>query len=190
MSEGKRWSRRGVLGSAMAAPLAGQHAGHGAAAAAPKARHTVFLTAHEFATLRVLCDLILPADEVSPAASAVGVAEYIDLMCRGNERLARIYHGGLAWLDGVCGGLHRVPFVEAAEGQQTAILEKLAYREKTPQEWKAGARFFEWLRRMAIDGFYTTPAGYKDVGYKGGHGMTEFQVPEEALRQALSKEPK
>lgn len=173
-----KWTRRGVLGTAVV-PLAAQHVHP----APPAAKHVQFLTGHEFATLRVLCDLIIPADEVSPAASAAGAAEYIDGLCRGNPKLAQMYHGGLAWLD----RLEDKPFRELEEAQQVAILEKLAYREKAPPEWKAGAQFFDWVRKMTIDGFYTSQAGYKDVGYKGGHGMTEFQVPEEALRMALGK---
>lgn len=174
------------MGTALAGPLAAQHQHHGAAAP-PPANHTVFLTPHEFATLKILCDLILPADDVSPAASATGTPEYIDLLCRGNVRIARIYHGGLAWLDATCTRLHSVPFREADAQQQAAILDKLAFREKTPPGWKAGAEFFEWARKMTLDGYYTSQAGYKDVGYQGGKGMTTYQVPEEALRQALSR---
>ncbi len=185
MSE--RVSRRAVIGTAMAVPMAAQHEGHGTAAGPAAAKLPVFLAPHEFATLRILCDLILPADETSPAASATGAPEYIDLLCRGNAKIARIYHGGLAWLDAACTKLHGVPFREAAEPQRIAILEKIAYREKTPPDWKAGSRFFDWVRRMTLDGYYTSPAGYKDVGYQGGKGMTTYQVPEQALRQAMSR---
>lgn len=185
MSE--RVSRRAVIGTAMAVPMAAQHEGHGTAPAPAASKHAVFLAPHEFATLRILCDLILPADETSPAASAAGAPEYIDLLCRGNVKIARIYHGGLAWLDATCTKLHGAPFREAAEPQRIAIVEKIAYREKTPPEWKAGARFFDWVRRMTLDGYYTSPAGYKDVGYQGGKGMTTYQVPEQALRQAMSR---
>lgn len=188
MSDSRDWTRRSVIGAAIAGPLAAQHAGHaGAAPARAVAPSVRFLTEHEFATLRVLCDLILPADDVSPAASSTGTLEYIDLLCHGNEKLALIYHGGLAWLDSTCVSLHGVAFSEASEPQQIAILEKLAYREKTPPEWHSGTRFFDWVRRMTLDGFYTSEAGYKDVGYKGGHGMATYEVPQEALHQALDK---
>jgi hypothetical protein len=188
MSDERGWTRRGVIGSTIAGPLAAQHSGHAGAVPGPAVTASKpFLSDHEFATLRILCDLILPADEVSPAASTTGTPEYIDLLCRGNEKLARIYHGGLAWLDSTCISLHGRPFREISEAQQIAILEKLAFREKTPPEWQSGGRFFDWVRRMTLDGFYTSEAGYKDVGYKGGHGMTTYDVPQEALRQALDK---
>lgn len=185
MSE--RISRRTAIGAALAVPVAAQHEGHGTGSAPPAAKHAVFLAPHEFATLRILCDLILPADETSPAASATGTPEYIDSLCRGNVKIARIYHGGLAWLDATCTKLNGAPFREATEEQRVAILEKIAYRDKTPPGWKAGAAFFDWLRRMTLDGYYTSPAGYRDVGYQGGKGMTAYHVPEAALRQALSR---
>jgi gluconate 2-dehydrogenase gamma chain len=178
-------SRRAVLAPALAAPLVAQHEGHKPAAAAAPAEQTIFLTPQEFATLRILCDRILPADETSPAASATGTPEYIDRLCRGNERIARIFHGGLAWLDATCRNLHGAPFGEAPESAQIGILEKLAYREKVPAGWKAGAEFFDWARRMTLDGYYTSPAGYRDVGYPGGKGMTTYEVPVQALEQAL-----
>ncbi len=182
-----RVSRRTMMGTAMAAPLAAQHEGHATPAGPAAARLPVFLAPHEFATLRILCDLILPADESSPAASAAGAPEYIDLLCRGNGKIARIYHGGLAWLDATCMSLHGVTFREATEPRRIAILEKIADRDKAPPEWKAGAEFFDWARRMTLDGYYTSPAGYEDVGYRGGKGMTTYQVPEQALQQAMSR---
>ncbi len=61
------------------------------------------LTDAQKRTTRVLCDLIIPADETSPAASAVAVPEFIDEWIsapypdcrRDRETIAR----GLAWLD-------------------------------------------------------------------------------------------
>jgi hypothetical protein len=134
-----------------------------------------------------LCERIIPADDVSPGATEAGAAEYIDLLCCGNARLARIYHGGLAWLDSVSLDEYGVGFVEAGEPRQTAIVERLAYKAKVPRGWQAGAQFFDWARRMTIDAFYTSQVGYRDLEYKGGHGMTEYQVPAEALKQALGR---
>jgi hypothetical protein len=188
MSDSANVSRRRLIAGAVGSPLAAQRASHETkhGPTAP-AKHRQYLSDHEFQTLRTLCDLIIPADEFSPAASAAGAPEYIDLLCGGNRKLAHIYHGGLAWLDSTCLSLHGVPFREAAPEQQNQIVEKLAYREKAPADWAVGTQFFDWARRMTLDGFYTSPAGYRDVGYRGGHGMTTFQVPEEAIRQALKK---
>jgi gluconate 2-dehydrogenase gamma chain len=60
---------------------------------------------HDWHTVRVLCDLIVPADERSGSATQAGVPEFIDdwLDFRkqedGNDDLAAQILGGLAWLD-------------------------------------------------------------------------------------------
>src|SRR5258708_34244921 len=55
--------------------------------------------AHEFATLRRLADLIVPADDVSPGALAAGAPEFVDLLSTQNPELATISTGGMAPLD-------------------------------------------------------------------------------------------
>src|SRR5436309_16074518 len=52
-----------------------------------------FFQPHEYKTLRILADLIVPGDSESK-----GAPEFIDLLCSQNEELASIYTGGLAWL--------------------------------------------------------------------------------------------
>src|ERR1051325_2737888 len=58
------------------------------------------LTAHEYATLRRLADLIVPADEHSKGALEAGSADFIDFLCASSDEMKDIYTGGLAWLDG------------------------------------------------------------------------------------------
>lgn len=177
-------SRRALVQiSAMPLAVAEAQHDHGAAPAAAVTR-TPFFSDHEFATLKALCDLIIPADEVSPAASAAGAAEYIELLSGRNARLAEIFHGGLAWLNAQTAAK---AFALAPLAEQTALLDRICDRRRAARADQAGAIFFDWARRMTIDAFYTHPAGYKDVDYRGGKGMTEFAVPAAAVEQALTK---
>lgn len=181
-----KFTRR-TLVQISALPLAAQaqapHDHHPPAQAAVPAR-TNFFTDHEFNTLKVLCDLIIPADDVSPAASAAGAAEYIELLASRNTRIAQIFRGGLAWLNAHTDGR---AFAAALPAEQTHLLDRICDRRRATPADKPGADFFDWARRMTIDAFYTHPAGYKDVDYRGGVGMTEYSVPTEALEQALTK---
>ena len=147
----------------------------------------MFFTNHEFATLEKLCDCILPADNVSPAASAAGAPEYIELLSSNNPKLAQIFRGGLAWLDAQSRARGSADFAAAPQASQIELLELIADRRKASAEYKAGVEFFDWARKMTVDAFYTSPHGYRDVDYKGGKGMTEYQVPAAALEQALRK---
>ena len=144
---------------------------------------------HDYKTLGRLCSLIIPADAVSPSALEGGAPEYIDLLCSGNETLKETYLAGLAWLDRMSEKRTGKTFLDAAPSDQTALLDLIAYRKNETPELAPGIRFFTWVRRMTVDAFYTSPAGIKDVGYKGNKGMTEFKVPQEAIDHIMKRSP-
>ena len=88
------------------------------------------LTDHEFNTVKRLAELIVPADEKGPSAADAGAPEFIDLLCSQNDKLARIYTGGLGWMDARMRQDHETTFVEASESQQTALLDLLVEAER------------------------------------------------------------
>src|SRR5215470_8468030 len=146
------------------------------------------LTAHEFATLQRLSDLIIPADDRSPGALAAGAADFIDFLCASSDEMRDIYTGGLLWLDDTMA--HRADgqtFLAASPAQQTALLDQIAYRKNQSPELNAGIQFFAFCRRMVADAYYTTPIGYKEVGFMGNGAMSEFSVPKEAVEYALKR---
>src|SRR5262249_28276368 len=82
---------------------------------------------HQWKTVGVLCDLILPADERSGSATAAGVPEFIDDWIDfrrredGNDALASLIQGGLSWLDAESRRLFQKDFAMASETQQKQI---------------------------------------------------------------------
>ncbi len=154
---------------------------------APQSPASRFLQPQEFASLQALCEIIIPADDHSPGAHASGAADYIDLLARGNPKIAEIYHGGLAWLNSRSISLYGEPFTGISEPQAIALVEKIADLDHAAPDYKYGAIFFDWARRMTMDAFYTSPAGIADIGYVGNKGMTVYHVPPEALDQALRR---
>ena len=185
------FSRREVLAKIAAAALVGPigldaaqpvHATVGDDAAAdggvyrPKA-----LNQHEYGTLRRLCELIVPG------ASKGGAAEFIDLLSSQNPDLLTIYTGGLAWIDFAMKREYAASFLAAATEQQTAMLDKIAYRRNRTPELAAGIRFFDWVRQMTVDAYYTSAAGIKELGYLGNTAVVNFKVPQEAIELALKK---
>lgn len=150
-----------------------------------------YLKPHEFKTLRVLGDLIMPADATSPAASEAGAAEFIDFLCSRNEELANIFDGGLAWLDQYMIHNYGSDFLTSKPAEQTALLD-LAYgsgRTASPAV-AAGQQFFTWARNMVVDAYYTSPVGVKDIGYMGNTVVpAPFGVPQEAVDYVLKRSP-
>jgi hypothetical protein len=182
----------GAMGEALLPAQDAQHV-HRAVAQAKTAQKGVYrpkaLNAHEFATLRRLTALILPADERSPGALEAGAADFIDYLCTLNEELKGIYTGGLAWIDAAMKRRYSADFISARADQQTALLDQIAYRKNDSPELGPGIRFFVWLRNMTVDGYYTSPVGVKELGFTGNGAMAEFRVPEEAVQYALKRSP-
>ncbi len=104
-----------------------------------------------------------------------------------NEDLATQMTGGLAWLDRASEQSTGKGFVDATPEQQTALLDTIAYSAKAKEAARPGVIFFDWMRRLTADAFYTSPIGVKDIGYKGNKGMTVFQVPAAAVEYASKR---
>ena len=146
-------------------------------------------TKSEYATLRRLAELIIPADERSKGALEAGAPEFIDLLAGNNGELAAIYTGGLAWLNEQMKDRNGADFVNASPQQQTAMLDLIAFEEKSSPELAPGTSFFRWVRNMTVDAFYTSKIGMDDLGFKGNGAMSQFSVPDEALNYALKRCP-
>src|SRR5215469_4978166 len=73
---------------------------HKEKAAAPAGKYTPkYFTPAQYATITLLCDLIIPKDEKSGGAVEGGAPEFIDLLSSENEEFSAKLGGGLAWLD-------------------------------------------------------------------------------------------
>jgi molybdopterin-guanine dinucleotide biosynthesis protein A len=146
-------------------------------------------TDHEYQTLQKLADLIIPADDKSPGATAAGAPAFIDLLASQNPKLAAIYTGGISWLDHFSLTTNSATFLASTPEQQTAILDRIAYRRNASPELGPGIVFFEWARRMVVDAFYTSPIGVKDLGFQGNGAMVAFSVPQAAIDYAVKRSP-
>ena len=150
------------------------------------------LNAHEYATLQHLSDLIVPADERSPGALAANAADFIDFLCAASDEMKRIYTGGFAWLDDESRRRYQgKDFLSSTPPQQKELLDLIAFRENRAKEpaLAPGIQFFTWARNMVVDAYYTSPIGYKELGYMGNTAMAHFSVPQEAIDYAVKRSP-
>jgi hypothetical protein len=145
--------------------------------------------AHEYRTLCALADLIIPADEVSPGALTAGAPAWIDLLASQNPELTNIYTGGIAWMDMEMNRRVGADFLSAKPQQQTDLLDLIAYRKNGTGELGPGVRFFEWARKMVVDGFYSSALGANALGYMGNTAVSKFEVPQAAIDYALERSP-
>ncbi len=155
----------------------------------PVLRWEKVLTEDERDGLAVLCDVIVPDDGVSPAASAVGAHDYIDEWVSAPYDFGRqdlvLVRGGLIWLDQESArrfGAGR-RFRDLDEAERHAICDDICWLETAAPEHRQAARFFAKVRDLTATAFYTTPEGMDDLGYVGNVALAEWgPPPPEVLR--------
>ena len=193
MSRTRREILRNIAASVTLGSLpadAAQHVHQEAAAAKSKSAGVYkprLFNDREFRTVRRLAELIIPADEVSGSGVDAGAPEFIDLIASHNEDLGTVLTGGLGWLDRACEKRTGKLFLDAPAAEQTALLDTIAFSKNATDETRPGVVFFDWMRRLTADAFYTSPIGVKDLGYKGNRGMTVFQIPAAAIDYAARR---
>jgi hypothetical protein len=146
------------------------------------------LTKEQRATATALCDLIIPEDAGSPAASSVGVVDFLDewISAPYPEHAAdrKIVLDGLSWLEGESQRRFKAPFARLSATQMAAIADDLV---AVPA--KAGladaAAFFTRYRALTAGGFYTTPVGVRDLKYVGNVALKTFDGPPQEVLKRL-----
>jgi hypothetical protein len=149
------------------------------------------LTGPQRETARVLSDLIIPADSMSPSASEVGVVDFIDEWISApykQHRLDRVMIlNGLAWLDTEAAARHGPgsTFAALSQDRQTAICDDICLVAKASPHFAQPAKFFARYRDLTAGGFYTTPEGRQDVRYVGNVPLTHFDGPPPEVLQKV-----
>jgi len=122
---------------------------------------------HEFATLKILCETIVPADRESGGAIEAGVPELIDWTASQNKSYQLRLTAGLNWLDAVCIERYGRSYLDCISGQQQEIVDLIAFRKNGQQDSRfiSGIDFFSILRRDTVTAFFTSEIGLKYLGY-------------------------
>jgi hypothetical protein len=140
-------------------------------------------------TAIALCDVIIPADERSPAASAVGVPDFIDEWVSApypdQQRDRPVILNGLGWIEEESRRRFGTGFASAVRKQQTAICDDICDEGAAKPELRDAAKFFARFRDLTSGGFYTTPEGMKDLGYIGNVPLATFDGPPPELIKKL-----
>ena len=190
-------NRRAVLKLLSSAPVAAgfalteaqaQQAHHLAEAARQTARRTgaafkpKFFTQHEYQTVRVLSDLIIPKDERSGSATDAGVPEFMDFIMIDMPDRQTAMRGGLAWMDMESQRRFDKTFVAATDAQRREILDDISEYGEIKPGMSHGRTFFRSFRDLTSSGFWTSKMGIEDLGYIGNTFVPEWNgCPQEVL---------
>jgi len=129
----------------------------------------------------VLSDLIIPADERSPSASAVGVVDFIDEWISAPYPLHRSDREqvleGLAWLNAEAARRFSKSMLALSSEQLHSICDDICHLPKGRGDFLQAARFFARYRDLTAGGFYTTPVGRQDLRFVGNTPLASFDGP-------------
>lgn len=179
MAAGFVWTEAEAQQAHHQAQTARQTARKTAAAFKPK-----FLTAHEYATVRLLVDLIIPRDERSGSATEAGVPEFMDFMMVDQPARQTAMRGGLAWLDRESVRRADKTFLATTDAERTAILDEISWPQRAKPGMSHGVAFFNSFRDLTASGFWTSKMGIEDLQYIGNTFVPEWKgCPEEALKK-------
>jgi gluconate 2-dehydrogenase gamma chain len=147
-----------------------------AAEPAPEPYQPRVLSPHEWKTVQLLSDLIIPADERSGSATQAGVPEFIDdwLAFKGGWLLAQI-RGGLVWLDMTCNREFHHDFADCSPAEQKQLLDRIAYPKRAAPEDLPGVTFFNHMRDLVVAGFFSSKMGVEDLPYLGNQMVTRWE---------------
>ena len=139
------------------------------------------------AAAAALADLIIPPENGDLAPSALRVHDFID------EWISSYYDEtikdrpvileGLTWLDQESQHRFQQVFAKLTPAQQAAIADDICGVKPVKKELRPQENFFKRFRHLAAGGYFTTPQGMRDIGYRGNRPSANFDGPTpEALK--------
>ena len=192
-------NRRTILRTIASAPLAAgmvwteaeAHEAHQQAKAAEAtAQKTAtpfkpkFFTRHEYATVNLLVDIVIPKDERSGSATDAGVPQFMDFMMTDQPARQTAMRGGLAWLDRECMSRFDKDFLSCTPAQRAQVLDDISWPGKAKPEHAHGVAFFNSFRDLTASGFFTSKMGIADLQYMGNRYVPEWTgCPAEVLKK-------
>jgi hypothetical protein len=142
---------------------------------------TLTLTEAQRRITKSLCDIIVPANQGAPSASAVGVPDFLDewISAPYLEQTADrpLLLNGFEWIEAESRRLFQASFDELDNARQTRVCENFADPSQAAKIHPNAAKFFKRFRDLAFGGYVTTAEGMKALGYVGNIPTTTFEGP-------------
>jgi hypothetical protein len=146
------------------------------------------MTAHQIQQTAVLADLILPGSAHSQAPSALRIPDFV------NEWVSAPYpdqaqdrsviFAGLEWIDEEAKRRGRPRFLDLDRRVQGQVVDGLAQKVPEPP-FASQVQFLKRLRYLVVGAYYTTPEGFKEIGYMGNVPLASYPAVTDEERRIL-----
>ena len=129
----------------------------------------------------ILADFILPATATAPSASSLGVPDFVD------EWVSAPYPDQVKDRPIIRDGLKSLmnDVLRGDAGKRAAALGALPASADEPAH-----TFFKRFRALTVGAYYTTEAGFKDIGYIGNVARASDPGPSAEVKAAIEAQLK
>jgi len=130
-------------------------------------------------TAAILADFILPASGAAPSASSLGIPDFID------EWVSAPYPSQVKDRPVIMNGLNAL----SVHVLKTSAADRAKALAALPASADPATKaFWKKFRHLTIGAYYTTPEGFKDVGYIGNVARTADPGPSAEVKAVLERE--
>jgi len=130
-------------------------------------------------TAAILADFILPASGAAPSASSLGIPDFID------EWVSAPYPSQVKDRPVIMNGLNAL----SVHVLKTSAADRARALAALPTSADPATKaFWKKFRHLTIGAYYTTPEGFKDVGYIGNVARTVDPGPSAEVKAVLERE--
>lgn len=143
----------------------------------------IFFTEEEKAKLGTLVDIIMPKDAESPAATELGVVDFLEFIMKDQPSYQTPMRGGLMWLDYEADEKFTKKFADLSLSEVIQIVDEVAWPEKAKPEYGGAVKWFNMLRNLTCSGYFSTEAGWKYMGYVGNKPNVWDGVPQDIMQK-------
>jgi hypothetical protein len=146
------------------------------------------MTPPQLQAAALMSDFILPASATAPAATVLGVPDFLNEWVSApypdQQKDRAVILDGLEALRLKSQREHGRDFAALAAADRGAMLQALAAaKPKTTAH-----AFFRRMRSLVVGAYYTTPDGFKDIGYIGNTPRTSDPGPSDEVKAHLERE--
>ncbi len=140
-----------------------------------------FFTDEERELVRVLGNLVIPADDRTGSAEDANTTAFIEFTLIDREYMQTPMRGGLRWLNLESTKRFGKSFTALSEAEQKQILDDIAYPATASPAMSQGVAFFNTFRSLVLTGFYSSKLGVEDLQYMGNRPTVWNGAPQEWL---------
>ena len=149
------------------------------------------MTRSQLQLVAALCDVVMPASEGLPAASTLGVPDFVDEWVSSPYEMTQGSRTAcfdlFEWLEGEARDLGAASIATARLDQQKILLDRIAWSQSVEPGLETQASAFDSFRTISVSAYLSSAEGSAWLGYEGNRPATgDYAGPTQAALEHLA----